>query len=138
MGFDQFPIHGIPSKQAVDVSVRPGRRRTEPFQVFPVANARHELDAEQIRQPVHRRTLRLGVAMQRVGPNVGSVLGQAVEDVHGLPNAAGDEMREQRNVVVTDVIVGNAAIIPFAIIFYYNDRLANMMRYLYHEPNTSS
>ena len=31
-----------------------------------------------------------------------------------------------------------AYVIPFAIIFYYNDRLANMMRYLYHEPNTSS
>ena len=30
------------------------------------------------------------------------------------------------------------ALIPFAIIFYYSDRLANMMRYLYHEPNTSS
>ena len=48
--------------------------------------------------------------MQRVGPDVGLVLGQAVKDVHGLPNAAGDEMREQRDVIVADVIVGNAAI----------------------------
>ena len=44
--------------------------------------------------------------------------------------------RQPNGVPAVSIVV--LAFIPFAIIFYYNDRLANMMRYLYHEPNTSS
>lgn len=47
----------------------------------------------------HRLSEDSGV-LQRIRPDVGPVFGQPVENVHGLPIAAGDEVRKQRDVIV--------------------------------------
>ena len=52
--------------------------------------------------------------MQRVGLNVRLVFAQAVEDVHGLPYPAWDEMRKEGDVGIADVIIGNATIASVA------------------------
>jgi hypothetical protein len=42
------------------------------------------------------------------------VFEESFDDVHGLPDAAGDEVREERDVVVGDVVVGDPAIAAVA------------------------
>jgi hypothetical protein len=111
---DQIPIDRLLGEQLVDVLVHLGGRRPVPLQLLPVANARHQLDAQQERQPVHRRTLRLGVAVEHVRLDVGRVLRQAVEDVDGFPHAARDEVAEQRDVGVRDMVVGDSAVAAIA------------------------
>ena len=93
---DQIPVHGVLGEQTIDVAVHFARGRSKPFQVFPVTDARHQLDAQQKRQPVDRRALRLGIAMDGVGLDIGLVPGEAIQNIDRLPDAAGDEMREPR------------------------------------------
>ena len=45
------------------------------------------------------------ISVQRVGLNVAFVLQQPIKDIDRLPNAARNEVREQRDVSVGDVIV---------------------------------
>ncbi len=58
--------------------------------------------------------LPLRVGMQRVGLDSGAVVQQPVQDVDGLPDAAGNEAGEQRDVVVCDVVIGDPAIAAVA------------------------
>ena len=110
MTLDQIPVDRLLGKQRANVFVRFLQCRPEPLQVFPVPYSRHQLDAKQKGQSVDRRTLCLRIAMQNVGLNVGFVLGQSVENVDGLPDTAGDEVRKQRDVGIADVVVGHPAI----------------------------
>ena len=84
------------------------RGRTEPLQVLPVSDARHQPDAKQERKAIDRRALRLRVAVQDIGLNVRVVLRQPVQDVDRLPHAAGYEVAEQRDVSVRDMVVDAA------------------------------
>ena len=52
--------------------------------------------------------------MQNVGLYVRFVLGQAIENIDRLPSSTRDEMREQRDVVIADVIVGDTALTSVA------------------------
>ena len=110
MASDQIPVNGFLGEQFINVFVRVLCRWTKPLQVFPVPYSRHQLDAKQKCQPINRSALRLGIAMQNVRLDVRFVLGQAIKNVDGLPGATRDEMREQRDVGVADVIVGDTAI----------------------------
>ena len=110
MTSNQIPIDCILGKQVVDVFIHFVGGRAEPFQVFPVADTRHQLDTQQKRQTINRRALRLGIAMQGVGLNIRRVFGESIQDIHGFPDTARNEMREQRDVRVADMVVSNAAI----------------------------
>src|SRR3546814_2444889 len=77
------------------VLVGPPRLRPGEHQVLDVADARHEVDAQQVRKPEHREALRLGVAVHGIGLNVGPVGQQPVEDVDRLVDAARDEVRSE-------------------------------------------
>jgi hypothetical protein len=61
-------------------------------------------------QAEHGFALALGVGMQRVRLDLGPVLQQPVQDMDGFPDAARDEAGEERDVAVSDVVVGDAAI----------------------------
>src|SRR3954467_11592694 len=52
--------------------------------------------------------------MKDVRLDHGAVLDQRVQDMHGLPHAAGDQAGEQRDVGVGDVVVGDAAVTAVA------------------------
>lgn len=84
-----------------DVFVLRLRRGLVALQILPVANAGHQLDAPQVSKPEYRRTLRLGIAVQRIRLNVGIILGQSVQNVDRFPHTARNEIREQGDVIVT-------------------------------------
>ncbi len=110
MAGDQVPVHRFLGEQGVDVAVGLVGGGAEPLQILPVADARHQLDAQQERQAIHRGALRLGIAVDGVGLDVRPVLDQAVEQVDRLPYPAGDEVGEQRHVGVAHMVVGDAAV----------------------------
>jgi hypothetical protein len=83
-------------------------------QVLPVADPGQQIEAEEVRQGVHWVALALGVGVDRVRLGVGQVPQHALDDVDGLPDAARDEVREQRDVVVSDVVVGDPAVAAVA------------------------
>lgn len=109
MGLDQMPVYRI-REQRVNMGEGCLLVRAIHRQVFPVADARHQGDSQQRRQAKDRCALRLGIALDRIGLNVGEVLEQAVEKINRLPDPAGDEVGEQGDVGVGDMIVANAAI----------------------------
>jgi hypothetical protein len=63
-----------------------------------------------VRERVDGVALALGVGVDRVRLSVGLLSEQPFDDVHGLPHAARDEVAEQRDVVVSDVVVRDPAI----------------------------
>src|SRR5258707_1163747 len=78
--------------------------------VVPVAHARHQLDAQQPAQTENRFALALGVGVERVRLDRGTVLYQPVQNVDCLPDTARDEASKKRNVAVGDMGVGDTAI----------------------------
>ncbi len=97
---DQRPVDHVVAEQRVDVPVlRRGVRPVE-VQVVPVPYPRQQLEPEQRREPEDRQALALGIAMDLVGLDVGLVGQQRVQDVHRLPDPAGDEVGEQGDVGV--------------------------------------
>ena len=71
-------------------------------------------------QPKDRFTLSVGVSVKRVRLNVGAVFQQAIQDVDGLPNAAGNEVAKQCDVGVGDVVVGNPAVAAITNVTFAN------------------
>lgn len=109
MGRNQVPVD-LPGEERVDMLIARGFVRTVEDDVVSVAHARHQLDAAEPAQSEDRLALALGVGMQRVRPDYGTVLHQPVDDVDRFPDAARDESGEQRNVVVGDMVIGNTAV----------------------------
>ena len=113
MGGDQLPVDRVLpglAEQRVDVLVDQLAVSAVEDQVLPVADPGQQLEPEQVRERVHRVALPLGVGVDRVRIHVRALLEQPLDDVHGLPHAARDEVREQRDVVVGDVVVGDPAV----------------------------
>ena len=110
---DQIPVD-LSAEQRVDMLVADGLGRAIEDGVTQAAHARHQLDAEQSAETEDRLALALGVGVQRVGLDRRAVLHQPIQDVDGLPHAAGDEAGEQSDVGVGDVVVGDAAIAAVA------------------------
>ncbi len=50
----------------------------------------------------------MGIGMEGVGLERGLVFEQAIEDVHRFPDTAGNEVAEQRDIGITDMVVGDA------------------------------
>lgn len=65
---DELPVDGL-VEETVNVLIPGIRGRPEKLQVLPVADPRHELDAEQVRECEDLRALRLRIAVDRVGLN---------------------------------------------------------------------
>jgi hypothetical protein len=103
VGFDQLPFDGI-GEQLADVLDGKGFVRQIQRQIFPVADARHPLDRQEVSQPKDAFRLALGIGMQGVGADFRAIFQQTVEDVHRFPNPAGDKTAEQRDIRVGHVI----------------------------------
>ena len=109
MRLDQFPVDRS-GEQLVDVLVPRGLVRSEQVQILSVANARHDLDSEQVREAEDGRALAMCVGVHRMGLQDRMVLGDEVQDAVTLLGPAGDEPREQRDVGVRHQVVANPAI----------------------------
>ena len=75
-----------------------------------MANARHEFDAEQVGEPEHWKILPLSIGMQRVRLDVGLIVHQAIENVDRFPDAARNEVAEQRDVGIGNMVVADATV----------------------------
>ena len=75
----QLPVDR-PPKQHINVLVAglcTGPKKDQPF---PIADAGHELNAQQVRERKHRRGLRLRIAVNRRGLNVRGVFQQPINN----------------------------------------------------------
>ena len=61
MGLDQVSIDHIVSKERINMLVARFFRWTVEFQLLPVANARHQLNTQQVRETKHRKVLALRI-----------------------------------------------------------------------------
>src|SRR5258708_9854819 len=109
MQLNQPPVDHI-AEQRIDVAVNIARLRAMEFEVLDAPDARHELDAQEVRQREDRVTLGLGVPVNRVRSNVRFVGHQPVKDVDALIGAAGNEMAEQRDELVRYMVVADTAV----------------------------
>jgi hypothetical protein len=71
----------------------------------------------------HRVALGLGIAMDGVRPDIRGVGHQPVEDVGALVGAAGNEVAEQRDELVGDMVIADAAIATIADVMLGNQVL---------------
>lgn len=70
------------------------------IELLPIADARHEFDPKQISQSEDKLGLPLGIGVENVRLDVAFVFEQAVQDIDGLPDAARDEVAEERYIGV--------------------------------------
>src|SRR5260370_40279153 len=98
MAFNDRPVDGL-GEQGVNVLVTRMPPGTIEDQVFPVANAGHQLNTQQVSQAENGEGLSLSIGVQGIRLNLRIVIEQAVDDVDGFPYANRDEMTEQGNVV---------------------------------------
>ena len=110
---DELPVNDL-GKKRIDMAVVDGARGPKELEVFPVADARHQLNPQQMRQPKHQRALALGIGMEYVGLDVRRILQETIENVDGFPYPTWDKVAEQCDVRVRDVIVSDPAIPPIA------------------------
>jgi hypothetical protein len=73
--------------------------------MFPVLDSRHQFDSEQVGQPEDRFALSVAVGMNDLGLNLAHVFHQAIENVNSFTHAAGNEMGEQRDVLIADQVI---------------------------------
>jgi hypothetical protein len=90
------------------VRITAGVVRSIQDQLFPVADARRELDAQEVGRTEPGRILPLGIGVERVGLDVARILQQPIENGHSSPYTARDGVAGQSNVGVRHVTVANA------------------------------
>ncbi len=118
MALDQCPVHALAGEQIIDVRIIELRAGLVESELLPVANPRHQLDTEQERQSIGRGALGLGITMQNIGPNIGLVLDQSIQDIYRFPDTAGDEMGEQGDIGIADMVVRDTAIAAVAYMVF--------------------
>jgi hypothetical protein len=109
VGFDQVPVDRL-AKEGVDVLVADALAGPIEDEIFPVPDAWHQLNPQQVGEPEDSGGLALGIRVQDIRLDIGGVLQEPVEDVHRLPHTAGDEVAEEGNIRVRDVVVGDPTI----------------------------
>jgi hypothetical protein len=82
---------GLGIKQRIDVEITMLARWATQIQFFPMTNSRHQLDPQQIRQTKNGGALTLGVGVDGIGPDIGFIFLDKIQDVMSLPGAAGRE-----------------------------------------------
>ncbi len=109
MSLDQVPVEG-PAAQPLDMVVSAAPVCFVQHQIFDIAHAWHQVDAQQVGQTKHRPTLRLCVTVNGIGLNFRVISDEPVQDVHRLMHAARNEVAEERDVHVGDMVVANPAV----------------------------
>jgi hypothetical protein len=94
---DELPVNGV-GKERVNVPVVRCAGGSKQRQVLPVTNAWHQLDPQEVGEAKDGGTLALGIGMERLRLNIRGILQQAIENVDGFPDPAGDEVAKQRDV----------------------------------------
>jgi hypothetical protein len=61
-------------------------------QLFPVANARHELNVQEMGETKDWRVLSLGICMEDIRLDIRGILEQPVENIDGFPHATRDKV----------------------------------------------
>src|SRR6266481_2712657 len=84
------------------------------FELLPTANTRQQLNAEQIGEREHVGRLTMRVRVQLVRAHILQRVMQDVENVGRLVDTAADESAKQRDVVVRDMAVRDAACLSVA------------------------
>jgi hypothetical protein len=100
---DELPADDVAAplaEQLVDVRVDEVLIRPEEDQVLEVADPGHQVKPEQGGQGEDRRRLALRIRVHGGGLDIGLVGQQALDQVDRLPDPAGDEPGEQRDVRV--------------------------------------
>src|SRR5260370_40452918 len=108
MGLEEVPVDDVVVKERVDMLVDDVARRAIEFQALPVADAWQQLDPQQVRQSKNRQVLPLSIRVDGGRGDVRAIAYQAVENMHRLPDRAGDELREEHDIHITHMMVGNA------------------------------
>src|SRR5256885_177579 len=109
MQLNQPPVDHI-AEQRIDVAVNIARLRAMEFEVLDAPDARHELDAQEVRQREDRVTLGLGVPVNRAG-SIALFLGHhPVKDVDALMGAEENKMAKQRNKFAQNRVVADTAV----------------------------
>lgn len=91
MSLDQFPVDGI-REERVDVGESSIFVRTIQLQIFPISDSGHQSNPQECRKTKDWCTLRLGIAMNRIGLNVGIILEQSIKQVNRFPDPTGNEV----------------------------------------------
>src|SRR4029077_6898791 len=105
---------GLGIKQRIDVEITMLARWATQIQFFPMTNSRHQLDPQQIRQTKNGCPLTLGVGVEGIGPDIGFILLEKIQDVPPPPAAAGREAGEQGDVGVSYEIIAETAVTAVA------------------------
>src|SRR5262245_40918192 len=79
-------------------------------QALPVLDPRHQLDSQEIGQSADRFALPMTAGVNYVGLSLAIVLHQAVDNLDRFGNAAGNKVRNQRDVFSADHKVRDPAI----------------------------
>ncbi len=80
------------------------------FEVFPVADAGHQLHLKQVGHAEDGRTLRLRIPVQDLRAGFLVLLLKDIQDEGPFPHAAGNEVTEAGNVIVRHMIVANTPV----------------------------
>ena len=75
MRFDEIPVDGF-AKEIVDMPIGCAFVRAKEDQVFPITNARHEVNPQQIGQRKNNGGLTLRVGVVNIGLYIGLVVEQ--------------------------------------------------------------
>ena len=117
MRLNQFPIKGV-SKDLLNVRVAHFFAGTVQLEVLPVADARHQIDAQQIGQTKDGRALSLRIGMQGVGLDFGLIFEQTIQNINRFPYSARNEMAEERDVGIGDMVIPDPAITAVAKVIF--------------------
>jgi hypothetical protein len=105
---NQLPVHGA-AEEGLDAGV--ALRGIGPIQLelAPATNPWHQLNAEQIREPEEPVRLAVGIGMDLLGVEVGEVKQERIEDIGCFVSPTRNESAEERDVVIGNVPVRDAA-----------------------------
>ncbi len=109
---NQLPVHFL-RKQCIDVLVAVFEASAIKTKVLPMPNARHQLDSEQMGQSENGCTLALSVGVHNLRVQRFIGLRHEIQNVVAFPRAARAESREQRDIIIGNKVVTQAA--PVAI-----------------------
>src|SRR5712691_5031620 len=102
MRVDQLPVNGV-SKEGVNVPVASRAGGPKQREVLPIANARHQLDPQEVGEAKDGGALALGIGVEHLRLDIRRVLQQAIEDVDRFPDPTGDKVAKQRDISIGDV-----------------------------------
>ena len=74
--------------------------------VLPGPHARQQVNAQERGESKDRFGLAVGIGVQNRRLESRAILEQAVQDIDGFPDAAGDKVAEERNIRIANMMIG--------------------------------